>query len=193
MKEIVLASGSPRRKELIRQIGINPKVMPTKFIENDTLPPKEQVIYNAKGKANWVLERVDKDCLIIASDTIVTINNIVLGKPKSKEDAKEMLELLNGKTHYVLTSLYLVDYNSKRIESDVVKTEVFMRKFSDSELNNYINTSEPYDKAGGYAIQGKASIFVTKIEGSYSNVVGLPLAELAHLLSKFNIEVSSAW
>jgi len=193
MKDIILASGSPRRKELIKQIGLNVTIMPTDFIENNSLPPKKQVIYNAKGKAKWVLDRINQHSIIIASDTIVTIDDKVLGKPKDREDAKRMLNLLRGKSHKVLSSLYLIDSNNNYSISDIVSTEVYMREFSDLELNNYLNTNEPYDKAGGYAIQGRASIFVTRIKGSYSNVVGLPLAELTQLLSKFNVEVSSAW
>ncbi|MFP4456348.1 MAG: Maf family protein [Clostridia bacterium] len=193
MKQIILASNSPRRKQLLEQIGFDPIVLPSKYVEKNNLPPKLQVLDNAKGKAEWISKRFEGDSLIIAADTIVTVDNIILGKPKDKQKAKEMLEILRGKAHLVLTAIYLFDILTKRVEKDIIETIVYMRDFSNNELINYINTKEPYDKAGGYAIQGKASIFVTEIKGSYSNVVGLPLAELANLLSKFNIEVSNKW
>jgi len=193
MKQIILASSSPRRKQLLEQIGINMIILPSKYVEKSNLAPREQVLDNAKGKAKWIAKRFKGDNLIIAADTIVTINEIILGKPKDKKSAKEMLELLRGKSHKVLTSIFLLDTLTKKVEKSIVETEVFMRNFSDKDLTNYINTKEPYDKAGGYAIQGKASIFVSKIKGSYSNVVGLPLAELTCLLSKFDIEVSNKW
>ncbi len=193
MKQIILASSSPRRKQLLEQIGIKPIILPSEYVEKNNYSPKKQALANAEGKAKWVANKINSDSLIIAADTIVIINEIILGKPKDKKSAKNMLKLLRGKPHNVLSSVYLLDTLTKKVENNVVETEVFMRDFSNKELNNYINTKEPYDKAGGYAIQGKASIFVSKIKGSYSNVVGLPLAELSCLLSKFDIEVSSKW
>lgn len=193
MKNIILASKSPRRKDLLKQIGINPVIMPTQYQEKDILLPKSQVLANAEGKAEWLAKRTNENSIIIAADTIVTINGIIIGKPQDKEEAYAMLKMLSGKSHLVLSAICVIDTESNVERSEVIETEVVIRDIYESELLNYIETNEPYDKAGGYAIQGKAGIFVKKIFGSYSNVVGLPLTELVTILREFGIEVTSRW
>jgi septum formation protein len=192
--KIVLASASPRRKELLKQIGIIPEIIKTDYQEDESLVPKEQVSSNAAGKALWLIDNYNIDeSLIISADTIVCIDNKVLNKPIDRDDAFNMMKELSGKRHSVLTSICVLNSNNKELKSILVETLVYMRELDEIEINAYIDTDEPYDKAGGYAIQGKASIFIDKIEGSYSNVVGLPLTELTMILKEFNFEVTAAW
>ncbi len=192
--KLILASASPRRKELLNQMGVYPEVINTYFEETKMLEPKEQVIYNARGKAKWLSDRLPKEkCLIIAADTIVCLDNVVLNKPQNKEEAKNMMEALSNKKHQVLTALCVLCKETEDVKEELVITDVYFRELTTKEVEAYVNTDEPYDKAGGYAIQERAGIFVDKIEGSYSNVVGLPINELSLILKSFDIEVSSLW
>ncbi|BEP29931.1 nucleoside triphosphate pyrophosphatase [Helicovermis profundi] len=189
MKKIILASNSPRRKEILKNMGLNFKTISSdieeKVDENES--PESIVMSLAFRKANDIFVKSDKDSIIIAADTIVFYNKVI-GKPRSKKEAKEMLRLLSDNTHYVYTGVSIIDDKNKII--DFVKTKVVFKKLTDKQIDNYIETGEPLDKAGAYAIQGVGSVFVDSIEGDYFNVVGLPISRLSDILSDvFNIHI----
>ena len=176
-KSIILASASPRRKELLKLIFNDFVVLPSDAEEivpagTDVLKVPE---FLAKLKA-LSIANTHKESLVIGCDTAVIIGNEILGKPKSKSDAFSMIKKLSGKTHFVVSGCAIVKNGNLKLFSE--KTEVTFFELSDSQIKNYIETDEPYDKAGGYGIQGKASLFVEKINGDYFNVVGLPVARL---------------
>ncbi|GFR34895.1 Maf family protein [Thermobrachium celere] len=186
--KIVLASSSPRRIELLRNLNLQFDVVPSNFEENINLSNPVELVKNfAYNKALDVESRVQKDSLIIAADTIVYKDGEVLGKPKDEIDAYRMLKLLSGQKHEVYTGLSLI-YNGKVI-NDYECTYVYFKNLSDEEIKYYINTNEPFDKAGAYAIQGYGSIFVEKIEGCYFNVVGLPISKLYDNIKRMGINI----
>ena len=180
--KIILASSSPRRQQLLKQIGIDFEVREASFAEqHDTsLSVHDTAVFNAKGKALSV--KADETALIIAADTIVSLQNSVMGKPENSEDAKKMLENLSGNTHEVYTGV-CVRYMDK-LYCDAEVTQVKMRTLSSKEIDSYVATKEPLDKAGSYGVQGKGALLVEKINGCYYNVVGLPLVCLMKLLKK---------
>ncbi len=188
--KVVLASSSDRRKTLLNRIGIKYTAMPSKLNENNYNfdNPIELVEGLAFAKASEVADFVE-DALIISADTIVVFDDKILGKPKDKEDAFQMLKMLSNNKHQVYTGLavILTDNQMHYIGHD--KTEVFIREIGDREIERYINTGEPMDKAGSYAIQGKGGIFVEKIIGSFFTVMGLPIHQLSKVLKNFNIEI----
>lgn len=173
---IILASGSPRRKELLEKFNLKYEVFVSNFNEETIIEPSpsERVKKLAFSKANSVYNELgkDKDNLILAADTIVYCNNKFFNKPKNREDAFNMLQSLSNNTHSVYTGICIIYQNKLFI--DYAQTNITFRKLTNSEINNYLNTDEPYDKAGAYAIQGLAKNFVLFIDGSYDNVVGLP-------------------
>ncbi len=177
MKRIILASASPRRQELLRLIFNEFNVIPSdaEEIVNENISAENTAEYLAVLKAKAVAEKYPQDT-VIGADTCVVIGNKILGKPKDKEDARKMIKLLSGNVHKVITGCAII--GGKKINSFSAETEVEFYPLSDAEIEEYINTSEPYDKAGGYGIQGKASLFVKGIKGDYFNVVGLPIAQL---------------
>jgi septum formation protein len=180
---IILASKSPRRRYLLEQAGLEISVIPSLFDENAVglTSPERYVKQLAQGKARDVANTYP-DSWIIGADTVVLIENHVLGKPRSKAEAHHMLQNLSGKTHQVLTG-YCICCLSKDLElSGAVKTDVRFKNLTDIEINWYINTGEPFDKAGAYAIQGLGTFLVKSIHGSYTNVVGLPVCEVIELL-----------
>lgn len=186
-KKIVLASASPRRKELLENIGLDFQVIPADIEENvDKISDIEEV---ALDKVMAVAKKISFPAIIIGSDTVVTVNNKILGKPQSRSDAFNMLKLLSNKTHYVVSAIAIYDTETERTLKTSVKSEVTFRKLSDEEIQSYINTDEPMDKAGAYAIQGKASVFIKEMKGCYSNIVGISLYKLAEMLKKFGIKV----
>ena len=174
---VVLASASPRRQELLKLIFSNFTICVSDV--DETVPPSmlaENIPeYLASLKAKDVAKKFPES-LVIGADTCVVIDNKVLGKPHSKAEAVEMLTLLSGKTHKVITGCYVV-YRDKSI-SFSVKTDVEFYSLTEEQIKSYINTDEPYDKAGGYGIQAKGGLFVKKINGDCNNVVGFPVAEL---------------
>lgn len=187
--EIILASGSPRRKELLEMLGVKDfKIIPAKGEEKDIpgATPDELVKALSLAKATEV-SKEHKDSLIIAADTIVWHNNKVLGKPSSKENAFEMLSSLSGKTHEVYTGVSLI--LEDRILSQSVMSSVTFKNLSEDEINAYIETGEPMDKAGAYGAQGKAALFVEKINGDFFNVMGLPLCTLGQMLEKLGVKL----
>ena len=183
---IVLASGSPRRKELLEMIGIKDfTVIPDTSDENITpgLTPEQTVCEIALGKAKNVSTLCEKDDLIIAADTLVYLDNEAIAKPENKADAVEMLRKLSGRCHTVYTGIALL--KDEEFVTQAEKTDVYFRELTDEEIFAYIETGEPMDKAGAYGAQGIASIFVKRIEGDFFNVMGLPLCKLSMMLKVF--------
>lgn len=176
IKEIVLASASPRRKEILEMLGIKVTVRPGNCDETveSGLTPKELVTALAKQKANAV-PREGKE-LVLAADTIVTIDGNILGKPKDKEDAKQMLSFLSGKEHSVFTGFCLLKGNN--ILTGAEETKVKFRTLNEVIIEEYLATGEPFDKAGSYGIQGKGCLLIESICGDYFNVVGLPVSRI---------------
>lgn len=181
MSNIVLASASPRRQELLKLIFNEFSVVPSDAEETvpDSLGAEETAEYLAKIKAYSVAKK-HPESTVIGADTCVVAGGTVLGKPKDINDARKMMKMLSGKTHKVITGCAIV--NEGKVTSFSTETQVEFYSLTDGEIEDYINTDEPYDKAGGYGIQGKASLFVKGIKGDYFNVVGLPVAELSRKL-----------
>lgn len=192
---IILASESPRRYELLKLIGLDFNVIPSNVTEDlisSIKDPEQYVIQMAEKKA-LAIGKKNPDSWTIGADTIVYIDEMILGKPKDKNEAREMLKRLNGREHYVFTGLFVCNIKKGKEGRKVVKTTVKMRELSSSEIEWYVNSSEPYDKAGAYAAQGIGSIMIEYINGSYTNVIGLPLCELFQLLEKLGaIKVSQS-
>lgn len=182
-----LASASPRRRELLLQIGV-PHVRVAAPIDESVLPGEAPDVYVerlARAKAAAGLAMLDGQGCVLGADTAVVLDGRILGKPADRADALEMLAALSGRSHEVLTAVALAD--AGRCAARVVRSIVHFRSLSPGEAEAYWSSGEPQDKAGGYAIQGLAAIFVERMEGSYSAVVGLPLAETAALLAEFGI------
>jgi len=185
---IVLASGSPRRYELLKMIGIeNFIVIPDTSGEEITpgLPPDEQVKKLANEKARNVSRVCSKDDIIIAADTLVYLDGEPLGKPESRSDAAIMLSRLSNRHHTVYTGVTLL-----RDGVDITcaeKTKVYFREISPDEISAYIKTDEPMDKAGAYAAQGRGALFIKRIEGDFFNVMGFPLCRLSTMLKDFGV------
>jgi len=182
---LILASKSPRRYELLKQVGLDFEVIPSRVMENivQKESPKEHVIRLAEGKARDIASGYPNRW-VIAADTIVYINGSILGKPKSREEAMEMLHRLSGQEHWVLTGFSVFHLGEGKSDKETVQTAVKMKTLSPTEMEWYIQTGEPFDKAGGYAIQGIGSFMIESIRGSYTNVVGLPLCELIQMLNR---------
>jgi septum formation protein len=177
-KSIILASASPRRKKLLEKAGIKFDVVESEFEEyiDPKLKPHELVKMLSLGKAKAVYNK-HKESIIIAADTLVAYGNIILGKPKDKDDARKMLELLSGKTHSLITGFTIIDGPDKIITKSE-ETKITMSEIDKKETEKYLNTKEPYDKAGGYATQGWAKKFISKIDGDESSAIGLPVTLL---------------
>jgi septum formation protein len=180
---LILASSSPRRSYLLEQAGLTFTVIPSSFDENSVSlsTPETYVKTLAEAKAADV-SKAYPECWVIGADTIVVIDGKILGKPDSKEQARTMLKRLSGKTHQVFTGYCICCRDRERSFSDSVKTDVLFKNLADNEIEWYINTSEPFDKAGAYAIQGLGTFIVKSIKGSYTNVVGLPVCEVIEFL-----------
>lgn len=188
-EKIILASQSPRRKELLEQLGLTLTISPSEIAEVGYGGSPEKIpsrIVIQKMKAAKAKLGADMDGCILAADTIVALDNEVFGKPENKDHAKSILRQLSGKKHAVYTCFRIETVEGDFIERTIM-TAVRMRTITDEMLNWYLSTNEPYDKAGAYAIQGYAGVFVESIEGSYSNVVGLPLAEVMDALVNLKI------
>jgi len=196
--KIILASASPRRKELLEQLGLTFLVFPAQGEEKQVGDTPSEIVMNlAKQKAGEIYEKMieakvgEQDSLVIGADTVVVKDGKVLGKPKNREDAFTMLKGLSGSIHEVYTgvSLWMREDGKKVQYSFYECTKVTMYPVTDEELNRYIDTVEPMDKAGAYGIQGKAAAFIKKIEGDYNNVVGLPIARIYQELKQLGIDV----
>ena len=199
MEKIVLASASPRRRELLEQIGIKFDIVVSNEPEDEidkTLPPENYTSELALMKACNVAKKLTgtkrKDSLIIAADTIVYSDGKILGKPKDIDDAYRILKGLSGKTHEVYTGICVMRLTDGYATSKSVKTLVKFKELNDKKIKAYIKTGEPMDKAGAYGIQGKGAVLVEEICGDYFNVVGLPLSALYDvLISEFGDYISA--
>lgn len=205
MSQIILASQSPRRKELLQQIGLEFEICPAKGEEHITKSiPQEVVMELSKQKAEEVAGMValygdchkdimtPSDILVIGADTVVAYDGNILGKPKDESDAKRMLTMLSGNIHSVFTGVTLVFIDKEGRTGELVfyeKTNVKMHEMSEQEIERYIATGEPMDKAGAYGIQGKCAIYIEKIDGDYNNVVGLPITRIYQELKKIGIDI----
>jgi septum formation protein len=190
-KKIILASGSPRRKELLDLTGLKYQVITPSVEEKQT--PEETPVDFAKRMA---LEKAisvaanNPDDVVLGCDTVVVLNGkTILGKPRSKKDAKNMLTRLAGREHTVLSSVAAVWHRKNKQRVVTVESRVRIKQLEDWEINWYLETSEPMDKAGAYAIQGRGAIFVEGIVGSHTNVIGLPLMETVMLLRSFGVRL----
>lgn len=190
MKSIILASQSPRRKELLARLGLVFTAIPANIEENITSfqCPHTAVQEIAFQKAQYVSDLLN-DGLIIAADTVVVLKDAILGKPADEKSAFEMLTSLSGQEHTVITGICLMDAatGAYQVESEI--TKVRFRTLSETEVRNYIATGEPMDKAGAYGIQGRGAVLVDRIEGCYYNVVGLPLTRLYLMLERCGIDL----
>jgi septum formation protein len=190
MKKIILASASPRREELLKVLGLKFEVDPSDFDEHMhcQLEAHEFACAISAEKAERVAKR-HPDALIIAADTLIVLHNTLLGKPRDDAEARVMLEMLSGEAHLVITGFTIMDTSDGRTVSRSVETKVYMKKLTSNEIDAYIKSKEPQDKAGAYAIQGLGSVIVERIEGDFFNVIGLPLSALAEALKDFGLRV----
>lgn len=190
MKELILASSSPRRSDLLKQLGLKFRTM---VCEVDESPPQGmspfELVQLLAVKKAMAVARLLEDGIVIGADTLVVLNGQPLGKPADGEEAVEMLKRLRGTGHEVCTGVALVDAATRKVQVEIERTCVFFRTLEEEEIRRYVATGEPLDKAGAYAVQGLAAVFIKGIEGCYTNVVGLPLAKLAEMLRQFGYEV----
>ena len=198
--KFILASASPRRKELLEQIGMKFEVRISEaeevtdatepaeyvqalsFLKAEDVAGKIPVMYDARG--------INQDFVVIGSDTVVAADGEILGKPKDKEDARRMITMLSGKTHQVYTGVTLMIFKDERMHQETFyeKTDVTFYEMTEEQIEEYISTSEPYDKAGAYAIQGLCSAYIKGICGDYASVVGLPVSRICYELTKYGIK-----
>jgi septum formation protein len=184
----ILASASPRRRALLRQVGLSFRVVPSRVEEVNQCgtEPQRHAVYWATVKAQEVAQRYPGEW-VLGADTIVVLEGSILGKPADALDAARMLSRLSGRSHEVITGLCLSREQAAVREQFAVETKVFMKRFTPEEIRGYIDTGEPMDKAGAYGIQGIGGCLVERIEGSYSNVVGLPVCEVVELLRRHRV------
>jgi septum formation protein len=187
---IILASSSPRRRDLLRQIGVDFDVDPADVDESIMAgeSPEDYAIRVSLDKVQVAAKKVGEG-IVIAADTIVVFKDVIIGKPTDSHDAKRMLEMLSGKMHRVITGLAVINAASGKVSCRSSTTKVWFRELSEGEVKRYVLSGEPLDKAGAYAIQGKGALLVDRIEGCYNNVVGLPLALLDEMLREFGINI----
>lgn len=188
--DIILASASPRRRELLTMLGLRDfKIIPAKG--DEILPagvaPGDAAAAVSRKKAEEVAELCKVDDVVIAADTIVSLDSEILGKPADKEDARRMLSRLSGRTHTVYTGVTVI--RGGETVSGYERTDVRFRELEDREIRAYIDTGEPMDKAGAYGAQGIGSLFVEGIDGDFFNVMGLPLCRLAKMLEKLGVSL----
>ncbi|MFC2067185.1 Maf family protein [Chloroflexota bacterium] len=190
MKTIILASASPRRKILLEKIGLIFEVEPSNYEEDMPLrlEPHEFARKISLEKARVVAGK-HKNSIVIAADTFIVFGGQILGKPHTEKAAREMLEAIRGKYHSVITGFSIIDASKNKTLSKTVETKVYIRELTSVEIDAYVKSGEPLDKAGAYAIQGLGSVFVEKIDGDYYNVVGLPLSTLTEALKEFGIHI----
>ena len=183
-KRLILASGSPRRRELLAKMGYTFEICTPDVDEHVEGHARDVVVTLAQRKARAAAEHYARG-VIIASDTLVSLDGVPLGKPEDEADARRMLRALSGREHEVYSGVCLIDAATGREEVQVDRTGVWLREITDQEIDDYIATGEPMDKAGAYAIQGLAGKFVSRFDGSYENVVGFPVDVVRDMLSRF--------
>jgi len=188
--EIILASASPRRKELLEMLGVKNLVI-CPYDGEEIIPenatPAQAVVALAAQKCSAIAERFSPDKVIIAADTVVAVDGKILGKPHSEEEAREMIRSLSGREHFVYTGI-AVKYNGQAV-SEYEETAVCFRSMTEKEIVSYVNTGECMDKAGAYGIQGKAGYYISGIKGDYYNVVGLPICRLGRILGRLGVDL----
>ena len=191
--KFILASGSPRRQELIQLFGMPWEVRVATVDESSVSDPDPavDVIRTAELKAEAVAAEVSEDAIIVAADTTVVLDGMVFNKPADGDEARLMLKKLRGKTHQVHTGIVVVDKISGRMVTDVATVDVSMRNFNDADIESYIATSDPLDKAGAYAIQHPGFRPVKELTGCYSSVIGLPLCHLARTLRQLDVKIET--
>jgi septum formation protein len=193
MMQIVLASQSPRRSELLKQLGLDFVIKTSDVDESNSrgLKASELVQHLAFEKARVVAEdsSLNRETIVIGADTVVVREGTILGKPRDKEDAFNMLKSLSGSWHEVMTGVAVIDINSFRYDKSIETTRVKMKELKDDVINAYIDSGEPLDKAGAYGIQGLGAVLIDRIEGCYFNVVGLPISKLCDVLKNFGVYV----
>ncbi len=189
-RKIVLASKSPRRRQLLEQIGLEFEIRESEYEEDMGLlaDPIELVKLLALNKAEAVKQYYD-DAIIIAADTFVVFDGKFLGKPKDKNDARRMLQLLNGKTNSIITGFAVLDLKSGVIINDYDQALVIIRSLTDQDIENYIITGEPMDKAGAFGIQGVGAVIIERVDGDYHNIMGLPLSKIYMVLKDLGVDV----
>ena len=190
--KIVLASQSPRRRQLLGQMGLefttqSPEIDEAAFQGRDA---RDLVQILSREKARWIAGQVDPETLVIGADTVVVRDGEILGKPKGEEEARAMLASLSGRTHQVCTGVTVC--RGDKVLTQVEETQVTFRPLTDQEIRQYVSTGEPMDKAGAYGIQGLGALFVERIEGDYYNVVGLPVCRLGQMLRRLGVELPPA-
>ncbi|KKQ80719.1 MAG: MAF protein [Parcubacteria group bacterium GW2011_GWC2_38_7] len=190
MKPIILASTSPRRKQILAQSGLLFKAVSSNYEEDMTLKlkPLDLAKHLSKGKVLSIVKKYPNH-IIIGADTFIALKEELLGKPLTIKKARQSLKKISGKAVSVITGFTIIDTGTKKSFSKACVTKVFIKKLSTQEIENYIKTNEPLDKAGAFAIQGLGAVIVKKIEGDYLNVMGLPLYELAQALRKFDVKI----
>ncbi len=190
MKRIILASASPRRKELLEKIGLKFEVEASDYAEDMRLglSPDELARAISLGKARAVASR-HKNAVVIAADTFIVFRDKIMGKPGTEAEAGKMLMRLRGKPHSVITGFTTLDTDSDKVLTKSVATVVYIKNLTSEEIEAYVRSKEPLDKAGAYAIQGLGSVIVERIEGDYFNVIGLPLSALAEGLKEFGVHI----
>ena len=183
---VILASPSPRRQELLRSVGLKFKIIPAHINENGLAgeSPRQHVKRLAREKA-MVIAKKYPEAWVLGADTIVVIDSIVLGKPEIKTQARKMLQKLSGREHKVFTGFTIAHVAAEIYRTKVIQSAVQFKTISPKEMDWYVASDEPYDKAGGYAVQGQGACFIKSIRGSYTNVIGLPLCEVLEVLKKF--------
>jgi len=189
-KKIILASSSPRRKELLSKLGIDFEVMDSGYMEDMNLKMKPTALakYLSMGKAKAVAMK-NNNCIIIAADTFVVLDGKIIGKPNSKDLAIKMLLNLNNRTVQIITGLSIMDTYSNKNFSEIVIGKVKFRKFSKSEAKNYIKHGESLDRAGAFAVQGLGAVLIERVTGDFNSIMGLPLFKVAKILNKLGVKI----
>lgn len=190
MKQLILASGSPARKEILEKTGIHFRVEVSQFEEDMTIdaPPAELAIRLSRGKAREVASRF-RGSVVLAADSFGVFQGELLGKPHTIENAKRMLMMLSGNKHSFITGFTIIDTDTERMVSDSAETAVYFRQLTTEEIEHYIEKEQPLEKAGGYELQGLGGVLVERIEGDYYNIMGLPIGPVAQTLKSFGIAV----
>jgi len=187
MKRIILASTSPRRKELLEKAGIIFDIVPADYEEDMTLPliPSELAMHLARGKAARVAAK-ERNAIVIGADTFIAIDDTVLGKPKTIERAREMIRTMNGRSHFIYTGYAVIDSATGKTVENVVETKVYFKTLTEEDIENYLAVSNALDRAGAYAIQDEESaLLIERFEGDYANAMGFPVDAVLETLKQF--------
>jgi len=189
-EKIILASSSPRRKELLEQIGLQFEIIPSGYEEDMSLDLSNEELAKtlAYNKAKDVVDKVENG-VVIGSDTFIVFSGKRIGKPRDEKDAKEILQMISGQTVTIYSGLAIINKQNKKEITDFEITDVKIKELTEKEIKEYIETGEPLDKAGAFAIQGRGAIFIEKINGCFSNVIGLPLYKLYTNLLKIGVDI----